>query len=132
MKAFLHAKLPKKLANNVHKYCTTSKTPAQNARQFCAHYAENSSALDHFTMDALMQAPELWFVSHKEGEQRRQWLQEVYPKHIEHTIEITDSVLKCAKCKKNTVDYYEKQTRGADEPMTVFAHCLSCGKRWTQ
>lgn len=29
-------------------------------------------------------------------------------------------------------DYYEKQTRSADEPMTVFGTCLDCGKKWRQ
>lgn len=36
----------------------------------------------------------------------------------------------CGKCKKTTVDYRELQTRGADESMTVFYNCRSCGARW--
>jgi|TARA_B110001452_G_C15208171_1_gene419119 DNA-directed RNA polymerase subunit M/transcription elongation factor TFIIS len=132
MKLFLYSALPKQIAKNVHQYCLTSKTPNQHARQFCAHYAENPSATDHFTLEELIQAPELWFVSHEEGQRRNTWVKEVYPRHIERTIDITDSVLQCGKCKQNTVDYYEKQTRGADEPMTLFANCLSCGNRWRQ
>ena len=41
-----------------------------------------------------------------------------------------DSIYTCGKCKKNKVEHYQKQTRSADEPMTVFCHCLLCGKRW--
>jgi len=38
----------------------------------------------------------------------------------------------CFGCKKRKCTYYELQTRSADEPMTIFIHCLNCGKRWTQ
>ena len=37
----------------------------------------------------------------------------------------------CSGCKKKTkCDYYQMQTRSADEPMTTFVTCLECGKRW--
>ena len=38
----------------------------------------------------------------------------------------------CTGCKQRKCTYYELQTRSADEPMTLFIHCLNCGKRWTQ
>lgn len=37
---------------------------------------------------------------------------------------------KCTRCKQRKCTYYELQTRSADEPMTVFVTCLTCGKRW--
>lgn len=37
----------------------------------------------------------------------------------------------CNGCKQRKCTYYELQTRSADEPMTIFIHCLNCGKRWT-
>ena len=37
---------------------------------------------------------------------------------------------KCYKCNKRKCTYYEMQTRSADEPMTTFVTCLSCGNRW--
>ena len=37
---------------------------------------------------------------------------------------------KCYKCKKRICTYYQLQTRSADEPMTTFVTCLSCGNRW--
>lgn len=37
----------------------------------------------------------------------------------------------CSSCKKKTnCDYYQMQTRSADEPMTTFVTCLECDKRW--
>lgn len=129
MDALLKKTLPKKIAKLVIGECCDN---SQDVRAFCAHYTENPSALTHFSVKQLVESPDLWFVSTVEGKRRQQWLEDSYPKHIERPIEITDSILKCGKCQENTVDYYEKQTRGADEPMTVFAHCLTCGKRWTQ
>jgi DNA-directed RNA polymerase subunit M/transcription elongation factor TFIIS len=37
----------------------------------------------------------------------------------------------CSRCKKKTkCDYYQMQTRSADEPMTTFVTCLECDRRW--
>lgn len=125
---YLCTYLPNTLA---HEILPLIETP-QQARMFCAYYRDYSSALKHFSHQDLIKAPELWLVSTEQSRLISTWLQEVYPKHIERTVDITDSILKCGKCQKNTVDYYEKQTRGADEPMTLFAHCLTCGNRWRQ
>ena len=37
----------------------------------------------------------------------------------------------CSSCKKKAkCDYYQLQTRSADEPMTTFVTCLECNKKW--
>lgn len=37
----------------------------------------------------------------------------------------------CSSCKKKAkCDYYQMQTRSADEPMTTFVTCLECNRRW--
>lgn len=37
----------------------------------------------------------------------------------------------CSGCKKKTkCDYYQMQTRSADEPMTTFVTCLECDRHW--
>lgn len=36
----------------------------------------------------------------------------------------------CRKCRSNKCSYYQLQTRSADEPMTTFITCISCGNRW--
>jgi DNA-directed RNA polymerase subunit M/transcription elongation factor TFIIS len=39
--------------------------------------------------------------------------------------------LYCQRCRRQTsCDYYQLQTRSADEPMTTFVTCLECDKRW--
>lgn len=40
------------------------------------------------------------------------------------------SLFTCGRCKSIKTTSTQKQTRSADEPMTVFVLCLSCGKRW--
>ena len=37
---------------------------------------------------------------------------------------------KCSRCKQKKCTYDEVQTRSADESMTIFITCLTCGKRW--
>lgn len=43
---------------------------------------------------------------------------------------VSSMMFKCSKCGQRDVDYYEMQTRSADEPMTVFITCNSCGNKW--
>lgn len=39
-------------------------------------------------------------------------------------------VFECPKCHQNDTDYYPLQTRGADEPMTMFVTCRRCNIRF--
>ena len=71
--------------------------------------------------------------------------QEINPKHWEKHIEkkmkrdklkyetkqvaATDTFT-CRKCKSKECNYYQMQTRSADEPMTTFVSCINCGNRW--
>jgi len=40
------------------------------------------------------------------------------------------SLFTCSRCKSTKTTSTQKQTRSADEPMTVFVFCLNCGNRW--
>lgn len=125
---YLKRNLPKNLLQPV----MAAGPTAESARLFVAGYTVNKDALKDNSIGDLLKNADLWLLGTAESQKRQEWLEESYPKHIEYAPEIQKSILVCGKCNKRTVDYYEKQTRGADEPMTVFAHCLSCGKRWTQ
>lgn len=50
-------------------------------------------------------------------------------KYVNRTEASTD-IYQCRKCKSRKCTYYSVQIRSADEPMTVFISCLSCGKNW--
>lgn len=44
--------------------------------------------------------------------------------------QIQTSVFKCLKCQSRNVMSVERQTRSADEPMTIFLSCMNCGNQW--
>lgn len=132
MLAYVSKRLPTSLADQVMIACKNYTIPAQKVRQFCAYYKAHQTSIRHFTVRELMEDPDLWLVSTEEAKKRNGYLNDVYPKHVKRDLGETRSILQCSQCKKHTVDYFEKQTRGADEPMTCFCECLSCGYRWRQ
>jgi DNA-directed RNA polymerase subunit M/transcription elongation factor TFIIS len=48
----------------------------------------------------------------------------------ETNISAATDTFTCKKCRCNKCTYYQMQTRSADEPMTTFIQCLTCGNRW--
>ena len=36
----------------------------------------------------------------------------------------------CPKCHAKKTSYFQKQTRSADEPMTIFCRCMVCNQNW--
>lgn len=65
--------------------------------------------------------------------------EELFPKKWEHIIKkqeyikekkkymTTSDLFKCPKCGNRKCSVYQMQTRSADEPMTTFVTCLTCG-----
>ncbi len=43
---------------------------------------------------------------------------------------VTEGVYKCSKCGGKKTRQHQMQTRSADEPMTIFIHCVNCGNSW--
>lgn len=49
---------------------------------------------------------------------------------IPKEVKAVSNMLTCPKCQAKNVSYSQAQTRSADEPMTNFCECGSCGNRW--
>jgi len=53
---------------------------------------------------------------------------------LEHQMSVNEGtptdMFRCGKCGKSNCTYTQLQTRSADEPMTTFVFCRSCGNRW--
>jgi DNA-directed RNA polymerase subunit M/transcription elongation factor TFIIS len=45
--------------------------------------------------------------------------------------EFEDTIYECV-CGSKKIDMYQKQLRGADEPMHSFFTCTQCGEKWTE
>lgn len=45
-----------------------------------------------------------------------------------HMMDHFSGGFKCRRCGSDKTQYQQKQTRSADEPMTVFIECMACGK----
>lgn len=41
-----------------------------------------------------------------------------------------EAFIHCRACGSSKVEWYQRQTRGADEAATTFHRCRDCGKRW--
>jgi transcription elongation factor S-II len=78
---------------------------------------------------------EIAFMTHMELKPEK-WKQLIELKQIRDEnkytpkIEASTDNFTCWKCKSKQCTYYQLQTRSADEPMTTFVTCLSCGQRW--
>jgi DNA-directed RNA polymerase subunit M/transcription elongation factor TFIIS len=71
----------------------------------------------------MIQNPERWNeIVHRTSEKEK----------ATHSKKQTASInMFCRRCQKKTrCDYYQMQTRSADEPMTTFVTCLDCDLRW--
>ena len=82
-----------------------------------------------------IKAQDLPFMTHQELCPEK-WAQLIEEKQIrdknkyEIKLEASTDNFQCRKCKSRECTYYQLQTRSADEPMTTFVTCITCGSRW--
>jgi transcription elongation factor S-II len=95
---------------------------------------KNENVLKRIKSNAI-KPHELSFMTHQELKPSRwQYLIDEKMKRdkakYEMNVDAATDTFTCRKCKNNKCSYYQMQTRSADEPMTTFVSCLTCGNRW--
>ena len=61
---------------------------------------------------------------------QKEQMRQKYYEIVQQTTVSKGNLLTCRKCKKSDIMFEQKQTRGADEAMTIFCTCVSCNFRW--
>jgi DNA-directed RNA polymerase subunit M/transcription elongation factor TFIIS len=53
-------------------------------------------------------------------------------KYAQEKVQETSDMFVCPKCENSHTTHYSLQTRGGDEPMTIFINCIDCDHKWTE
>ena len=91
--------------------------------------------LQNKILEKIIKPEELAFLTHQEMKPSK-WDKYIEAKmkrdkyKFENNIEASTDSFTCRQCKSNKCSYYQMQTRSADEPMTTFVSCITCGARW--
>ncbi len=99
-----------------------------------SNISENPELLEQI-QQCEIQAHTVAFMSHYEMKPKK-WATMLDAKakrdqnKYEVNIEAATDTFTCRKCKSKKCTYTQVQTRSADEPMTIFCSCISCGYRW--
>ena len=128
-KLFKKKKYAKELEKVVFKGCTTTLEYSQTVRRilFNATKKELPETLLHrSTAEWLALNQRTLYTALKKAEEKKI---EALERKMS-SVSTADSLIQCRFCKKNAVSYTQKQTRSADEPMTLFYACSACDRRW--
>jgi transcription elongation factor S-II len=103
-------------------------------RSIYINLKNNTELLEHIKKDVL-KAEDVAFFSHQQLNPKR-WEKLIEEKmnrdknKAETKIVASTDAFKCRKCGSRETTYSQAQLRSADEPMTTFVTCISCGNRW--
>jgi len=95
----------------------------------------NKNELIEQVHNGQIKSHEIAFMTHQEMDYKR-WEPLIKAKSIrdmnkfEQTLEANTDTYTCRKCYSKKCNYFQLQTRSADEPMTTFVNCTHCGNRW--
>ena len=84
----------------------------------------NKKAIDIVSMEPQKMAPEIWREAIKNVQRKRDMMVIARPKN-------NDGLYEC-RCRSRNTTFYQMQTRGADEPMTVYITCHDCDSHWKE
>ena len=74
--------------------------------------------------------PKNWASKEQLEELRRLEDKRVNERLIPEPAKVRSHLYRCMRCKSDECSYDQRQTRSADESMTIFVYCSNCGNRW--
>jgi len=139
----------KNLEKGIYNYCIKEATERQIVKKWDNVYfvhlyidrlrtlyynLKNPQLVEQITSKAI-KPHEVAFMSHQQIMPEK-WASLLSDKKIRDAniyapkLEASTDGFTCRKCKSKECSYYQLQTRSADEPMTTFVTCITCGNRW--
>lgn len=101
------------------------------ARMLCENLAKNGAyLLQHYDPEILCYFPSEALASGTELEEWRDHFKYMFEQKLLVQESKRRGVFECQSCHSKNTDYYELQTRSADEPATIFINCFDCGKHF--
>lgn len=98
-------------------------------------YLQNNHSLLNLPAEKLVMAEDLLMLSQDRKLQfdRDSRLEEHEIAILKSSFENTGQTrsLRCSRCKSQNIDVQQRQTRSADEGMTIFCGCRDCSAQWT-
>ena len=113
-------------------------TTLENVKEIANLYLQNAVTINHESFFEFLNQENFL---HEQKSSFATWKRhyEEEQQKIKKTLEQRETIasvgapqqfIKCRKCKSDHVDVEQKQTRSADEPMTLFCQCRDCGTRF--
>jgi DNA-directed RNA polymerase subunit M/transcription elongation factor TFIIS len=103
-------------------------------KQVC-HNLKNNPSLKRggetvLMSDSDMMSSDLERIEKHEME-RRDRFEKMLNEKYEQVKDSSKATIRCRKCGSGEIQWDQKQTRGADEAMSIFCCCTKCKSRWT-
>lgn len=124
---------------NILQQHSNQKDPQEKYQQVVYALIINADFLSSFSPEQLyfMDDLELCKTTHIHDRENNYTTQLQQLQHMLHEEEKCDTtedkyapILLCRACKSSNVVWQGKQLKSADEPMTIFCKCESCGANW--
>lgn len=101
--------------------------------QLVSKYNNNTLVLLDDTTLSVGTPVETWWIEHMQKLSYQRMVlaeREIYEQDELTQTDNSTAVFVCFKCHSKSIETEQKQTRGADEAMTVFCKCRNCDTRW--
>lgn len=100
-------------------------------RSLCYNLSRNANhLLTHYDAQILCYLPTEALASGTELDEWRAKYRHMLAQKMQGNRKQNQGIFECPNCHLKNTDYFSRQTRGADEPETIFVECFNCQKHF--